>query len=153
MYTGNWQIFLIFLFKAYYNFKEAVASVHLNGTVIFSGGLLQWFSIFKGTVFLWNKHLQLSLFSKVLSLFAVPVAVIHSTNGSFSIIKEQLQPHILSYLLYFFRTGGVVVISREHLKRPIVSRALFISQPLLQPSIIASGLCVCLRKIIVALVL
>ena len=37
-----------------------------------------------------------------------PVAVIHSTNGPFSIIKEQLQPHILSKLLCFFRTGGVV---------------------------------------------
>ena len=94
-----------------------------------------------------STYIQSSLFSKVLSLFAVPVAVIHSTNGSFSVIKEQLQPHILSYL------GGVVVISREHLKRPIISRALFILQPLLQPSTIASGLCVCLRKIIVALVL
>ena len=37
-----------------------------------------------------------------------PVAAIHSTNGSFSIIKEQLQPQILSNLPYFFRTGGDV---------------------------------------------
>ena len=37
-----------------------------------------------------------------------PVAAIHSTNGPFSIIKEQLQPQILSHLLYFFRTGGVL---------------------------------------------
>ena len=37
-----------------------------------------------------------------------PVAAIHSTNGPFSIIKEQLQPQVLSNLLYFFRTGGVV---------------------------------------------
>ena len=37
-----------------------------------------------------------------------PVAAIHSTNGPFSIIKEQLQPQILSNLLYLFRTGRVV---------------------------------------------
>ena len=37
-----------------------------------------------------------------------PVAAIHSTNGPFSIIKEQLQSQILSNLQYFFRTGGVV---------------------------------------------
>ena len=38
----------------------------------------------------------------------LPVAAIHSTNGPFSIIKKQLQPQILSNLLYIFRTGGVV---------------------------------------------
>ena len=38
----------------------------------------------------------------------LPVASIHSTNGPFSIIKEQSQPQILSNLLYLFRTGGVV---------------------------------------------
>ena len=48
-----WQIFL---FKVY-----------LSDTVIISGGHLQWSSIFKGTVFLWNKHLQSSLFLKILS--------------------------------------------------------------------------------------
>ena len=37
-----------------------------------------------------------------------PVAAIHSPNGPISIVKEQLQPQILSNLLYFFRTGGAV---------------------------------------------
>ena len=59
-----WQIFL---FKAYYYFKRVLAVIYLNGTVIISGGHLQWSSIFKGTVFLWNKHLQSSLFSRILS--------------------------------------------------------------------------------------
>ena len=34
----------------------------MSGTVIISGGHLQWSNIFKGTVFLWNKQLHLSLF-------------------------------------------------------------------------------------------
>ena len=37
-----------------------------------------------------------------------PVAAIHLMNDPFSIIKEQLQPQILSNLLHFLRTGGVV---------------------------------------------
>ena len=64
------------------------------------------------------------VFSKVLSFFEInncnylcfqryrvnlpPVAAIHSTNGPFSIIKEQLQPQILSNFLYFFGTWEVV---------------------------------------------
>ena len=63
------------------------------------------------------------MFSRVLSFFEIstcnrlcfqrytvnlpPVAASHSTNGPFSIIKEQLQPQILLNLLYFSRTGGV----------------------------------------------
>ena len=102
----TWQVFM---FKLYCNFKGALAAMYLSGTVIISECHLQWSSIIKGTVFLWKKHLQSSLFSKILSLFAILVAVIQSTNNPFSIIKKQLQPHILSNLPYFFRTGGVVV--------------------------------------------
>ena len=51
------------LFKADFYFKGALAAIHLSGTIIFSGGFLQWSIIFNGTVFLLNKHLQLSLFS------------------------------------------------------------------------------------------
>ena len=87
-----WQIFLL---KACCNFKGVLSAIYSSGTVIFTGGHLQWSTILKGTVFLWNKHLQSSLFSKILSQFAIPVAVIHSTNGPFSVIKEQLQPEIL----------------------------------------------------------
>ena len=58
-----WQIFL---FKAFCYFKGVLAAIHLSGTVIISGGHLQWSSIFKGTVFLWNKYLQSSFLSKVL---------------------------------------------------------------------------------------
>ena len=63
------------------------------------------------------------VFSRVLSFFEIStcnrlffqryrinlplVSAIHSTNGPFFIIKEQLQPQVLSNLLYFFRTGGV----------------------------------------------
>ena len=63
-------------------------------------------------------------FSRVMSFFEIsicnrlcfqryrvrlpPVPGIHSTNGPFSIMKEQFQPQFLSNLLYFFRTGGVV---------------------------------------------
>ena len=53
-----WQIFL---FKRYCYFKGTLAVIRLSGIVIISGGYLQWSSIFKGTVFLWNKHLQSSL--------------------------------------------------------------------------------------------
>ena len=62
-----WQIFL---FKVYRNFKGALAAIRLSGTIIISGGHLQWSSIFKSTVFLWRKHWQSSLFSKILSYFA-----------------------------------------------------------------------------------
>ena len=51
------------LFKADFYFKGALAAIHLSCTIIFSGGHLQWSSIFNGTVFLLNKHLQSSLFS------------------------------------------------------------------------------------------
>ena len=56
-----WQIFL---FKKYCYFKGALASIHLSATIIISGGLLQWPSIFKGTVSLWNKHLAVIPFFK-----------------------------------------------------------------------------------------
>ena len=67
---------------------------------------------------------RVQVFSRILSFFEIstcnchcfqryrvnlpPTVAIHSTNGPFSIIKEQLQLYILSNLLYFFRTGGVV---------------------------------------------
>ena len=51
------------LFKADFYFKGALAAIYLSCTIIFSGGHLQWSSIFNGTVFLLNKHLQSSLFS------------------------------------------------------------------------------------------
>ena len=75
------------LFKADFYFKGALAAIHLSCTIIFSGGHLQWSSIFNGTVFLLNKHLQSSHFSWVLR-FTSPVAAIYSMNYPFSIIKE-----------------------------------------------------------------
>ena len=64
------------------------------------------------------------VFSRVLSFFEIstcnrlcfqkyrvnlpPVAAIHSTNDLSSIIKEELQPQILSNLQYFFWTEGVL---------------------------------------------
>ena len=104
-----WQIFL---FKAYFYFKWTLAVIHLSGTTNILGGHWQWSCIFKGTVFLLNKHLQSSLLSKVLSQFASPVAAIHSMNYPFSITKEQLQSLILSNLLCFCRTG--IVARRYH---------------------------------------
>ena len=72
-----------FLFKAYYNFKEAVAAIHLSGTVIISGGHLQLSSIFNATVFFFKQalvivsvfkdteliHLQLQLSIRRMALF------------------------------------------------------------------------------------
>ena len=86
------------------NFKIALAAIYLNGTIIISGGHLQWSSIFKVSffldtwrklnvhkmftrhprrllnvlctfnlryvsreLFLWNKHLESPLFSRILS--------------------------------------------------------------------------------------
>ena len=49
--------------KLNFYFKVALAALQLSGTIIISGGHLQWSSIFKGIVFLLNKHLQSSLFS------------------------------------------------------------------------------------------
>ena len=60
----TWQIFL---FKKYWNLKGALAAIYLKSAVIVSGGRLQWSSIFKGIVFLWDNHLQSSLISKILS--------------------------------------------------------------------------------------
>ena len=60
IYRCTWQIFL---FQTDFYFKGALAAIHLSGTIIISGGHLQWSSIFKGIVFLLNKHLQSSLFS------------------------------------------------------------------------------------------
>ena len=67
---------------------------------IISWGHLRWSTFFIGTVLLWIKHLPSSPFSKVVSQFVVPVAAIHSMDGRFSITKKQLQPRIISNLLY-----------------------------------------------------
>ena len=64
-------IWPIFLFKTYCNFKGALASIYLGGTVIISEGHMQQSCIFKGKVFLWNKHLQSYLFLKIFSQFAL----------------------------------------------------------------------------------
>ena len=81
-----WQLFL---FKT----KEHLQPFFWMVPLLFLGGHLQWFSIFKGTKHLvlntkCNKHLQLSLFLKMLSLFTIPFAVIHSTNCPFSLKKS-----------------------------------------------------------------
>ena len=57
-----WQIFL---FKACCYFIRALSTIQLSGTIIIPGGQLQWSIIFSCTLFLWNKHLQLSLCSKI----------------------------------------------------------------------------------------
>ena len=44
--------------------------------------------------------------------FSIPVATNHSMNGPFSTIKEQLQPGILSNVLFLQRTG--IVARRYH---------------------------------------
>ena len=49
--------------KADFYFKGALAAIHLSCSIIFSGGHLQWSSIFNCTVYFLNKHLQSSLFS------------------------------------------------------------------------------------------
>ena len=51
-----WQIFL---FKVYFYFKGTLAAIHLSGTTIILGNHLQWSSIFKGTLFLLNKHIPI----------------------------------------------------------------------------------------------
>ena len=100
-YTVLQCIWQIFLFKAYCNFKEAYAAIQLSGTAIISGS-----------------HLQGPVFWRALSFFQIstcnrfcfqtyrvnspPVAAINSTNGPFSISQ------ILSNLLHFFITGGIV---------------------------------------------
>ena len=60
-----------------------------------------------------NKNLQSALFSKVLSKFAIPFAVIHSINESlFFIIKMQLHPRILSRYSVFWRHQLPSIIPR-----------------------------------------
>ena len=51
----------------YFNFKEALAAIYLSATIFISGGHLQWAVILKGIIFIWNKHLQSPLSSKMLS--------------------------------------------------------------------------------------
>ena len=80
-----WQIFLFILC----NFKEAFAAIHLSGTVIISGGHLQRSSIRRVLPFFeirtWNR-----LCFQRYWVNSPPGAAIHSTNGPFSIIREQL---------------------------------------------------------------
>ena len=52
---------------AYCYFKGTLVAMNLSVNVIISGGHLQWYSIFKGTVIFSKKHLQSSLFLKELS--------------------------------------------------------------------------------------
>ena len=107
-----WQIFL---FEAYCNFKGAHTAIHLSGTAIISGSHLQ--GVFLRVLSFFEISTCNSLCFQRYRVNLPPVAAIHSTNGVFSIIKEQLQPQILSNLLYFFRIGGVVA-RRYHSYQP-----------------------------------
>ena len=80
---------------------------HLWMVVIKTGGHLQWSRIFKGTVFLWDKHLQSSLFSRILSWFVIPVAVIHSMNGCFFYYKRAVVATQFFKFTELLRTRGV----------------------------------------------
>ena len=50
--------------------------IRLDRTANILASHLQWHSFFKVNVFLWNKHLQSYLFSKLQSQFTIPVAAI-----------------------------------------------------------------------------
>ena len=72
------SIFSIFaltdLVKADFYFKVALAAIHFSCTIIFSGGHMQWSSIFNGTVFLLSKHLHSFLF--------IGIELIHNSSCS-----------------------------------------------------------------------
>ena len=59
----QWIIYIYNVFDRYFCLRRIVTSkellqpYHLSGTVIISGGHFKGSSIFKGTVFLWNKYL------------------------------------------------------------------------------------------------
>ena len=62
------------LFEADFYFKGALAAIHLICTIIFSGGHLQWSSIFNGTVFLLNKLALIPIF--------IGIELIHKSSCS-----------------------------------------------------------------------
>ena len=92
---------LYIMYLTYFYLRRTVISnEHLQPYIwvvpsLLQEALLQWPSIFQGTVFLWNKHWQLSL--------------IRNSSRSHPFDEEQnkraIQPNFLSNLLYFCRTG------------------------------------------------
>ena len=81
------------------------APFYTTKNTLISPNFLVW-KLCGNCAFLQNFHSR--KLGEITVFFAVPVAVINSTNGPFSIIKEQFEPHVFPNLLYFFRTGGVV---------------------------------------------
>ena len=64
-----WQIFVV---KADFHFKGAVAAIHLNGTIVISRGHLQWSSILKNTLFPLNRAIP----------FFIGIELIHKSSCS-----------------------------------------------------------------------
>ena len=140
-----WQVFL---FKAYCNFKGTLAAIHLSCTVIILGGQFQWYSIFVGTISVWNQYLIPSLFSKILGQFASSCSYSFGEWPFFQIycmfqnrrncskeiwyLSTMVPPWFQGCINWkigcYLRTPipainlfyGSFIISREHLKRPIM---------------------------------
>ena len=81
-----WQIFL---FKLHWNFKGAHAAIHLSGTTIISEATCRDLVFSRVLPFFEISNCNRLCFQRY-RVNLPPVAAIHSTNGPFSIIKEQL---------------------------------------------------------------
>ena len=57
----------------------------LSGTTIIPGGNLQWSTLFKSTLFHWNKYLKSSFFKKVLNKSQFPLKKSNSSDAFFQI--------------------------------------------------------------------
>ena len=116
------------VFDRYFYLRRIVLSKehlqpYLSGTIIFLGGFLQWPNTFKGTVFLWNKHLQVICFFKGIEL--IRNSSCSHPFEEYSKMKEQMQPRILSNLLCFCRTG----IEHVHIERSLLFDDISCSHP------------------------
>ena len=133
----NSSMYTVFFRRAYAAmncvYKGALAAVHLSVTITISGNYLKWPSVFRGTVFLWNKSFQPFLFSKVILQFQLQSSIglmslflsyksscSHAFFQIYCVFSENDSGMFIIYC-YFYDT---VINSWERLKRFIMSRAL-----------------------------
>ena len=126
-----WQIFL---FKADFYFKVALAAIHLSSTIIILGSHLQWSSIFKSTVFFFltntcihpvfqkywvSSQVQLQQYIRWIIFFYYKRVIAATYSFKFTVFLQNrnCSKEILTIII-IFRSQPVFTCSKSTIKTP-----------------------------------